>query len=351
MKNIKNWVLSPTAPTSTDVGWIKPENGEYRLYVRSGSKFVPLTSNSSERKNKYIKAFNPGDYDFTRSKTSFTCNGKEYPNGKMHTIYTDDDPSISDLCGTMEYHNISITDKTVWRNLGVENLILENVNYEKNIYIHNLFSFGSSRLIIKGTFTYKKGTDWRGAFENSSWEYIDLSSIDTSEISKMSNMFSFCRKLKSLDLSHFDTSNVTSMSNMFSYCTSLTSLDLFHFDTSKVIYMDGMFNYCTSLEYLNISSFNTENVKGIADIFKGCSAITTLIVGENFGKITYQNTIDFSPLTSWTNKVTTLKNLYNRKSNGLKDLTIRLSATTYDTLGTTNINTITNKGYIVTRVD
>lgn len=46
MKNIKNWVLSPTPPTSTDVGWIKPEDGEYRLYVRSGGKFIPINSNT-----------------------------------------------------------------------------------------------------------------------------------------------------------------------------------------------------------------------------------------------------------------------------------------------------------------
>ncbi len=47
MKNIKNWVLSPTPPTSTDVGWIKPVDGEYKLFVRSGSgKFVPCASST-----------------------------------------------------------------------------------------------------------------------------------------------------------------------------------------------------------------------------------------------------------------------------------------------------------------
>lgn len=50
MKNIKNWVLSPTPPTSTDVGWIKPVDGEYRLYVKSGGKFIPCTSSIDSNK-------------------------------------------------------------------------------------------------------------------------------------------------------------------------------------------------------------------------------------------------------------------------------------------------------------
>ena len=47
--------------------------------------------------------------------------------------------------------------------------------------------------------------------------------------------------MTSIDLSVLDTSEVTNMSNMFSACISLTSLDVSNFDTSKVIDMSDMF--------------------------------------------------------------------------------------------------------------
>ena len=51
----------------------------------------------------------------------------------------------------------------------------------------------------------------------------------------------------------FDTSNVTNMYGMFSYCSELQSLDLSNFDTSKVTgisYMIDMFYDCKSLNYI-----------------------------------------------------------------------------------------------------
>ena len=55
------------------------------------------------------------------------------------------------------------------------------------------------------------------------------------------SMFSGCSSLASLDLSSLDTSNVTSMSFMFDGCSSLASLDLSGLDTSKVTRMSSMF--------------------------------------------------------------------------------------------------------------
>ncbi len=50
-------------------------------------------------------------------------------------------------------------------------------------------------------------------------------------------------KMTSIDLSALDTSEVTNMSYMFAGCSSLTSLDLSNFDTSKVTDMSGMFRF------------------------------------------------------------------------------------------------------------
>ena len=65
-------------------------------------------------------------------------------------------------------------------------------------------------------------------------EAIDLSGLDTSRVTDMSEMFRGCSSLASLDLSGWDTSRVTDMGSMFYSCKALRSLDLSHFDTSRV---------------------------------------------------------------------------------------------------------------------
>ena len=66
--------------------------------------------------------------------------------------------------------------------------------------------------------------EWFGGFNNAT--SIDVSKLNTSNVTNMDRMFVNCRALQTLDLSQFDTSNVTSMENMFSYCETLQSLDL-----------------------------------------------------------------------------------------------------------------------------
>ena len=103
---------------------------------------------------------------------------------------------------------------------------------------------------------------------------IDLSRIDTSEVTDMSNMFNNCFELTSLDVSHFDTSKVTSMNSMFAGC-SLTSLDVSGFDTSKVTDMSCMFSSC-NLTSLNLSNWDTSNVTNMSAMFQCCSRLTSL---------------------------------------------------------------------------
>ena len=132
---------------------------------------------------------------------------------------------------------------------------------------------------------------------------IDLSNLDTSAFTDMSEMFSGCSSLTSLDLSHFDTNKATNMGDMFNMCSSLTSLDLSHFhtsnvenmrsmfynvnniksldlsnfDTSKVTNMGYMFSYCSSLKSLNISNFDTSKVTNMGYMFNYCKNLTTII--------------------------------------------------------------------------
>ena len=109
---------------------------------------------------------------------------------------------------------------------------------------------------------------------------LDVSKFDTSQVTNMSYMFENCRSLTSLDVSNFDTSQVTNMSNMFDNCVSLTSLDLSNFDTSQVTDMSDMFSYCSILTSLDVSNFDTSQVTNMSWMFSYCSSLTSLDVSN-----------------------------------------------------------------------
>ncbi len=98
-------------------------------------------------------------------------------------------------------------------------------------------------------------------------EKVDLSSWDTSNVKIMSEMFYYCENLKQVDLHNFNTQQVTNMQSMFGFCTNLEKLDVSSFDTSHVTNMDGMFRALKNLEILNLNNFNTENVTTLNAMF------------------------------------------------------------------------------------
>ncbi|WP_199589542.1 BspA family leucine-rich repeat surface protein, partial [Olsenella sp. AM30-3LB] len=63
---------------------------------------------------------------------------------------------------------------------------------------------------------------------------MDLSKLDTSQVTNMNSMFSGCKYLRQLVLDSFDTSRVTDMRWMFNGCSKLASLDVSGFDTASV---------------------------------------------------------------------------------------------------------------------
>ena len=112
----------------------------------------------------------------------------------------------------------------------------------------------------------------------------EISTIDTSNVANMSNMFTNCSNLTSLDLSIFDTNNVTNMSYMFSACSSLTSLNLSSFNTSSVTNMSSMFRNCSKLTNLNISNFDFTKVISYSNIFDNVPSNCEIIVKDDTSK-------------------------------------------------------------------
>ena len=112
----------------------------------------------------------------------------------------------------------------------------------------------------------------------SSLREIDLSKADSSHVTNMSSMFSYCN-ITSLNLSNLDTSNVTDMSYMFYTCERLTELDLSSFDTSNVLKMNSMF-YSTGVKSLDLSSFDTSKVTKMEGMFEEAFNLETIYVSD-----------------------------------------------------------------------
>ena len=121
-------------------------------------------------------------------------------------------------------------------------------------------------------------SDMSHMFENCSVLELDVSGLDTSNVSDMSYMFENCGNLFELDVSGFDTSEVTDMSYMFKGCTFIPEFDVSGFDTSNVTDMSHMFENCEYLTDLDVSGFDTSNVTNMHCMFGSCHQLTELDV-------------------------------------------------------------------------
>ena len=110
-------------------------------------------------------------------------------------------------------------------------------------------------------------------------EFVGLSNLDTSKVTNMKGMFSFCGT-KELDLSNWDTYKVTDMSEMFLQCFNLEKVNFKGWNTSNVEDMNKMFFTCPKLHKLDLSNFETTNLK-ISYLMFGEDAIYDLDI-RNF---------------------------------------------------------------------
>ena len=204
----------------------------------------------------------------------------------------------------------------------------------------------------------------------------------------LTNMFNSCGNLTSLDLSWLDTSNVTKMTSLFYYCTKLTTLNVSNWNTSNVTGMDYMLNNCSKLTSLDLSNWDTSKVTTMNSMFNGCSAMKYVFgeidfaaipsdyYGNLFGysnnntlrQITFKNlglqkgftkTSGFDKLQNWGVNSTEIPNArqslidslithsFDRASGGYSTCTITLSANTKAVLTTDEIAQITSKGFTI----
>ena len=180
-----------------------------------------------------------------------------------------------------------------------ENIDISGLNTSNVTQAINLF-YGCSNLtsLDLSNFYLSKVTDYANLFNNClKLTNLDLSNLGKNQIINMSRTFYNCSNLTSLNINHFDTSKLTTLQQTFYGCSSLTSLDLSSWNTSNVQSMYNTFAYCNKLQRLDIRNFDFTKVTSYSNMFTGVPANCLIIVKDDTAK-------------TWiTSKFTTLTNV------------------------------------------
>ena len=119
-------------------------------------------------------------------------------------------------------------------------------------------------------------------------EEADLSKLDTSLVSDMSWLFTYCYKLKKVDISTMDTTNTQHINYMFQN-TQIEYFDLSYWNLNPNygrydFFMGESFSRNPKLKYLNISNFGDWSSSN--DFFR-LPCLEKIVLGANYG---FQNT-------------------------------------------------------------
>ena len=117
--------------------------------------------------------------------------------------------------------------------------------------------------------------------ENRTVINLDLSGLDTSRVTNMSAMFSWCSYLKSLNVNGCNTENVQSMFEIFNYCSSLSNLDVSGFQTENVTKMGSMFSRCIQLKIIDFSQCHWVSVPN--NVFNFSSTAPLIVISPSQG--------------------------------------------------------------------
>ena len=242
-------------------------------------------------------------------------------------------------------------------------------------------------------FDTSKVTTMSGMFKGcSSLTSLNVSGFDTSKVTTMDEVFSASRVQK-LDLRGWNVENVLTMRYMFVDCNSLATINLTEWNAIKCTNMENMFNGCIAIKNiyglsslvkaacqempgfnmlpdidLDLSGWDTSGLKRLGLVFYRSSLKTIDCSGDGWNNVNVSSVYRFlegakqfklgknffnMPLiesiiiTSYVAKEYLVEGSYDRKSNGLVDLTLNLNRQIKKELTESDIATMTAKGYII----
>ena len=122
-----------------------------------------------------------------------------------------------------------------------------------------------------------KVTNFTSFFNNClNLSYVDVSDWDTSSAALINNFFANCFNLSRIDVSGWNVSKVTSISYLFSHCHSLTTVNLSSWNLPACTSLAYSFYYCTSLTELDVSNFGLGACTSISNAFNQCQRLKSL---------------------------------------------------------------------------
>ncbi len=110
-----------------------------------------------------------------------------------------------------------------------------------------------------------------------------MRALSSSHPDSLSNMFRNCKSLTFIDLSSVNMSDVKNMIGMCQGCNSLTSIDLGTGRTPNLMYFDCAFEDCTCLKSIQIDRITCEKVidSSIKKLFKGCRNLVAVTLNDS----------------------------------------------------------------------
>ena len=369
MKVTRDGVL---ASVSTQLGNLSQKEDETRKKIDElHGSYIELMWNADswcyvDWKLVEVKAFKK--YRFKPKYALETCIQNDishYPDGS-HLVYAD----VSHFDATTFYDNKYPTERkkrigSIFWDAKIEKLDCRGMNVSGLTEINQVFKDCKelTELDISGwntsdcRFFYDRNPNSlsRGLFSNCSKLRViyGLPGLDTRKFEDVRNMFNGCSALTSLDISKWDTSNVTSMNDMFENINSMQSLDISNFDTRKASVGGTAYGFMSSssLRSLDMSGDNF-TLESTVNWKRGIRTpqLRTLKLGKNFFK-THESIKSLSlSYQYWTDssvRLSLVTNLYDRRANGLPDLTLTLHANTKKVLTEEDLAAMTAKGYII----
>lgn len=216
-------------------------------------------------------------------------------------------------------------------------------------------------------FDTSKVTSMDEVFSGSGVQKLDLRGWNVENVLTMRSMFKNCVKLATLDLTEWNAIKCTEMINMFDGCGAIHNiyglstlvkaacqktpsfnklpdidLDLSGWDTSGLKRLDLVF-YMSSLKTIDCSGDGWNNVN-VSNWYRFLEGAKQFKLGKNFFNMPL---IESITITSYVAKEYLVEGSYDRKSNGLVDLTLNLHSQIKNKLTESDIATMTAKGYVI----
>lgn len=186
---------------------------------------------------------------------------------------------------------------------------------------------------------------------------VDLSGLDLSQCSDMSNMFSNCNGISEIvGVEDWDVHNVYTLSNAFYYCYYITKFDLSKWNLNKCEIFYNVFNGCNRMGTLILPDIpvvtSLQLFSTVGSETKTCDI--TFANNGTFGNKSSAASLTLNFSMIWTsnsagniNRYTNFANSIGNNTSG-NTRTIKINTNLYNGLSDEQKSILTDKGYTLT---